>query len=472
MKYAITAPIVMCTAALVPGVARAQDISAEEAADLRAQVAALKAKVERLEARLDGAAAEQTGQAEQAGQTGQAGQAARETASAAPPPTADVGKAAPQQIPGATFKGAPQFRTASGWSFKPGGRIQIDAAYVGAPAGVSDPGLGFSSEIRRLWLGVQGDIPGGFGYKANVDFADNKTVVFDAFMTYSSGKTVATVGQHNNFQSLEELTSSLFTSFTERAAFTDAFNFERRLGLSVARTAGDVLLQGGVFTANVADLADDASNSYSLDGRAVYMPRIGRTQLHLAGSLHYRDAGSAGAAVRYRQRPFVHSSDTRFLATPALNADSETGYGLEAAVIRGRFHAAGEAYWLDPDLAGAGADPGFFGGYAEAGLFLTDDSRGYTAGRFDRTKVTHPLGKGGIGAVQVNLRYDRLDLDSGAIAGGKQDGYAASLIWIPVDFVRFIVNYAHLSYQDAAIADGTDRNYGVDVVGVRSQVDF
>ena len=35
---------------------------------------------------------------------------------------------------------------------------------------------------------------------------------------------VLTVGQHNNFQSLEELTSSRFSSFIERAAFTDAFN--------------------------------------------------------------------------------------------------------------------------------------------------------------------------------------------------------------------------------------------------------
>ena len=445
----------------------AQEISADEAAELRAQIETLKAQVNRLEARLDNEKVRPVTQATLAPAT------APDTASASPavPPVA-VANAVSKQAPVTSFKGAPQFSTTSGWSFKPAGRLQIDAAYVGAPDGVSDPGLGFSSEIRRAWLGVQGDIPGGFGYKVNVDFADNKTAVNDAFIMYSAGKTIVTIGQHNNFQSLDELTSSLFTSFTERAAFTDAFNFERRLGISVARTQGDVLLQSGVFSANVGDLADDATNSVGIDGRIVYAPRLGAVQLHLAGSLHYRDLGNGGNAVRYRQRPFVHSSDTRFLATPALAVNSETSYGVEAAAIGGRFHAAGEAYWLDPDLAGAGADPGFFGGYAEAGLFLTDDTRGYSGGKFDRTKVTNPLGAGGIGAVQVNLRYDRLDLNSQSINGGKQNGYAASLIWIPVDYVRFILNYAHLSYEDAAIADGADSNYGVDVIGLRSQVDF
>jgi phosphate-selective porin OprO/OprP len=49
----------------------------------------------------------------------------------------------------------------------------------------------------------------------------------------------------------------------------------------------------------------------------------------------------------------------------------------------------------------------------------------------------------------------------------------ASLIWIPTDYVRFLVNYARLSYDDAAIpALGGDRDYGVDVLGARAQIDF
>src|SRR3546814_13399237 len=105
-----------------------------------------------------------------------------------------------------------------------------------------------------------------------------------------------------------------------------------------------------------------------------------------------------------------------------MDADSETGYGLEAAVIRGRWHAAAETYWQKVERIGL-ADPEFFGGAVEAGLYLTDDTRSYRSGMFRGIKVKKPVGSGGIGAWQVNLRYDHLDLNDDGIVGGKQDGY-------------------------------------------------
>src|SRR3546814_4332953 len=89
-----------------------------------------------------------------------------------------------------------------------------------------------SNEIRRARRGVEGTIPGGFGYKFEADFADNGVELMDALLTYKAKGLTFTVGQHNNFQGLEELSSSNDTSFLERAAFTDAFGFQRRLGLS------------------------------------------------------------------------------------------------------------------------------------------------------------------------------------------------------------------------------------------------
>ncbi|HWH22314.1 MAG TPA: porin [Allosphingosinicella sp.] len=374
-----------------------------------------------------------------------------------------------------SWKGAPQFTDKkSGWSFKPRGRLQFDVGNVESPEGVQDRGLGFASEVRRARLGVEGTIPGGFGYKFEADFADNDIEVADALLSYDAAKGLGlVVGQHNNFQSLEEVTSSRFLSFMERAAFTDAFGFERRLGLSATFSQGDVLASFGAFTDNVGDLADDENNARSFDGRLVYLPRLGETQLHFGGSAHFRDNNDIAGAARYRQRPFVHTTDTRFLATPSLRVEKETSYGLEFAAIRGPFHATGEAHWLRPSLLSGGDTPSFFGGYAEVGYYLTGETRGYKAGQFDRTKVRKPVGEGGLGAVQVNLRYDHLDLSSGAIRGGIQNGYAASLVWIPQDYVRFLLNYARLGYDDAAIAaSGGDRNYAIDVWGARAQVDF
>lgn len=366
------------------------------------------------------------------------------------------------------WKGAPELTHEDGWSFKPRGRLQVDAGSVNAPEapGVED---GFGSELRRARLGVEGDIPGGFGYKFEIDFAGNEVEVTDAILTYSDGGLEVAAGQHNPFQSLEELTSSRFSSFIERAAFTDAFGFERRLGVSAQYAGGDVLLQGGVFSDNIDDLP---GKSWSADGRAVYLPKLGDTQLHLGASVHYADTDSS--SLRYRQRPLVHFTSERFIDTGSFSSESEFGAGAEAAIVRGRFHAAGEAFWQSVDRPGALADPTFFGGYLEAGVFLTaGDTRGYKGGTFDRVKPSSPLDEGGLGALQLNVRYDHLDLVDAGLIGGVQDGYYASLIWTPTDYTRLMLNYGRLQYSQAAQATATgDRSYGVDVVGMRAQVDF
>ncbi|HAG37039.1 MAG TPA: hypothetical protein DCL34_09535, partial [Erythrobacter sp.] len=228
--------------------------------------------------------------------------------------------------------------------------------------------------------------------------------------------------------------------------------------------------QGGFFTDNIEDTADD---NRGVDIRAVYMPKTGATQWHIGGSFHYNDLGQPDATVRYRQRPLVHFTEKRFLDTRRITAQSETSLGVETAVVRGRFHAAAEGYWQFVDVTSTANDPGFFGGSVEAGVFLTKDSRTYKKGKFDRVKPNAPLGKGGIGSVQFNVRYDHLDLNDAGILGGKQAGYFASLIWKPTAYTLLLVNYGRLHYTDAAIpaADG-DSNYDVDVLGVRAQVDF
>lgn len=452
MRYAFTAALLATTMLCLPDDAHAQAMSADEAAALRAELAALRAKVETLEARLDAATIP-----------------ADEAVSPAPPAT---GQAAAPDRPATEihWKGAPEIESADGWSFKPRGRIQVDAAYVGAPGAIADPATGFSNELRRVRMGFGGTIPGGFGYKVEADFASGESELLDAFLTYDKGPLKVTVGQHNTFQGLEELSSSNDTSFIERAAFTDAFNFIRRVGVSGQYSTGSVLIEAGLFTDNYRAL-DSGNDGYSADGRIVYAPKIGATQLHFGASAHWRRLGDTVPSVRYRQRPLVHSADIRFLSTPTIDGRSETGLGLESAFISGRLHGMAEGYWQKVGRPGF-ADPTFFGGAVELGYFLTDDTRRYKGGIFKEVKVRHPLGEGGIGAVQVNVRYDRLDLNDAGIVGGTQDGYMASLIWTPVDYLRFMINYAHLDYHDAVIPAITDRDYGVDTVGARAQVVF
>lgn len=441
----------------VPSPAMAQAMGPEEVATLRAEVAALKAELQALEGRLN-----------QVSATATAAQAQIAAIPAQPAPAA-------QPDYKVTWKGAPEISTASGWSFKPRGRLQFDSGTVSTPTllGSIDSSTGFATELRRAYLGAQGTIPGGFGYRVDIDFAPTSPEFTDTYITWDHKALNVTVGQFYPFLSLDQQTSDLDTSFLERAAFNSAFNFERRVGASAGFSKGILQVNAGVFTDNLIDLSSDFNNSYSFDGRVVLMPKIGNMQFHLAGSGHWREQqDQSQVAVRYRSRPYTHTTDLRFVDTRSLDVLTELNYGLEAAAIAGPLHFAAEANWLRPTLR-SGLEPTFFGGYAEVGYFLTKgDTRPYKKGAWGAIKPAKGLDKGGPGAIQLNLRYDRLDLSDAGILGGTQDSYLASVVWTPVEHLRFMANYGHLLLDEAALPSVKDRKYDADIVVMRAQVDF
>jgi phosphate-selective porin OprO/OprP len=439
----------------LPAHAQSADNAAvqQELAAMRAEMARMAQRIDTLEAQLATAKAD----------------AASAVVAAVPSPTAT---AEPETR--ITWDGAPRLTGKDGWSFKPRGRTELDVAGVDGPKGLAAaPRLGVATEFRRVYLGFDGTIPGGFGYRVEADLASNAVDLTDVYLTYkASPELTLTVGQHKPFESLEDMTSDLFTSFRERAAFNSAFGFERRIGASATYSGKTLLVQGGLFTDNARDLTD-SNDSFSLDGRIVFMPRLAGGQLHIGGSAHYREFNGLGHTASYSARPFTHTTDVKFVNTGTVApVDSERGYGAEFAYIRGRFHATAEASWLTAKRPGL-PDPTFDGGYAELGLLLTEDVTAYKAGAYDRIRPKHPLGSGGIGAVQVNARYDWLDLNDAGVNGGRQRAAAVSLLWIPVDYVRFILDYGHLWISDAALpAAGGDRDYTLDTLGLRGQFDF
>ena len=459
------------TSALTPVSAAAQAISAQEADLLRAQIAALKAQVDRLEARLDASS-----QALAAGAVPAPAPVPTASPQAAP---VQVAQAASGEQTGIGWKGGPVF-TRGAASFHVKGRIQYDAGLLMTPAGVDDKAKGYSNELRRLRLGGEGQLGGGFGYKLELELSDNSVDLVDTYISYEKGRWLVTLGNQNSFQSLDELVGDTSGSVMERAAFTDAFGFERRLGLSAQYRAGMVLAQAGIFSdsadslTNASDGANggDENNSYGVDGRIVLAPKWGKTQLHFGLSGHWRDFQRLSETPqRYRQRGYLHSANSRFLSTPAIAADGESHYGVEFAGERGPLWWAGEAHWLRVSRPGL-ADPTFFGGYGEVGYVLTGETRGYKNGIFGIVRPNRPVGSGGWGALQATLRYDYLSLNDKGIVGGTQNGVIAALVWTPVEFLRFNVNYAHMQYRDAAILADGRRDYGIDVIGWRAELDF
>jgi phosphate-selective porin OprO and OprP len=505
LKYALFSSVAAVTiTAASPATAQSDSAEIES---LRAEVAVLKAQLAAISAKLD-------------------------TVAAAP-----VAVAAPIAVPAPEkkggpeikFKGAPEISTADGWSFKPRGRIHLDAGNVSIPGALATTrNLGFNSRVRRIRLGGEGTMPGGFGYKIEVDFANSAVSFGEAFLSYTPDKSPITIrlGNFDTLSGLEQISSSNNSSFIERAAFNDAFSNSRRLGAAVAWLSKnkDIRLETALFAAHSIDSGFD-NNGWIGAGRLVYAPKALGGQLHLGLGYQYRHfASNAGGITstgtnmpstnqlaRYRARPNTQLTDVRFIDTGSFAAKSDQILGVELAGIFDSLYFAGEAQWLKANSYNAGdlatgldvfsggnlavtptSNPGFFGAYGEVSYFLTGETRGYKHGDgvWNRTKVKNPVSAGGSGAFQISSRIDYVDLDDPALKngvinnfangatsiaalnarlgrGGTQTSYLVGLNWYPIDYVRFMFNYSHADINGgpfAALVDPTS----LDPVDVRS----
>ncbi|MEA3009183.1 MAG: phosphate-selective porin OprO and OprP [Sphingomonadales bacterium] len=497
----------LATALAAPAFAAPEPVPADVAAEvaaMREEIAALRAEVAELKAGREAAASAPAPASAPAAAQAASAPAAAQAASASP-----------------SWKGAPQFEDKkSGFSFKPKGLVQFDAGFVGTPGpelsgtvgGLNYNNLGWNGRARRLVLGAEGALPGGFGYNVEFNFAQGAVDYEDIVLTYQRPKSPIklTIGNFYPLSSLETMTSSRLTSFLERASFTDAFGYNRRLGAAVALLDPDrdrYTLTAGLFGQEINNAAFNRTG-WQASVRGTFAPTVGDVRLHLGANFQHRVAQRDARNVQYRARPFTQITDQRFVDTGLIAADGDDIAGLELGAIVRSFHFAaeaqrlwvrgyrpGRAFGANDGVAGGlfyAGDPGFRSAYAEAGYYLTGESRGYKGGRWDRPKVLHPFNEGGWGALQLNARLDWLDLGdrvgSGAtlaapnyINGGRQLGYELSLIWNPTDYLRFQAQYARGSYQGgpraATVVPGSSepinlRDFSVDSLALRAQVDF
>lgn len=414
-----------------------------------------------------------------------------------------------KQEDGQAWKGAAQLLDKSaGWSFKVRGRFQYDVAYLRTPSQLTESRAtaatngeyGLRSSFRRLRFGVEGSFPGGFGYSAEADFANGGVDFGDVVLTYQADKSPwrTIIGNQETLQSLEQISSSRFISFVERAQFNEAWSNARRLGIVESYRNNNTLVQVGIFNEAIPGTqgvpTDGANDGWEIAARANYNPKIESGQLHFGANFQYRNFREANLNVQYRTRPFSSRPiNVRYADTGNIAATSDILVGGEAAGIFGPLHLVSEVSWALPEVIKPGdvltstqatggtrltSNPTFFSVYGEAGYFFTGESRGYnpTTARWDRTKVLNPFDKGGPGAWQVVGRIDYIDLsdDTGpaltpatglaagtcvtatagarcVVNGARQFGYLLGLNWYPTDYIRFLMDFHYIDVKNIPI---------------------
>ncbi|HFB55572.1 MAG TPA: hypothetical protein ENJ46_06565, partial [Hellea balneolensis] len=281
------------------------------------------------------------------------------------------------------FHGAPKFKSDNGNYWKIRGRILWDIADI-----TETPINGLSrninaDEFRAARIGIEGQFD-VFKYKAELDFAGNKTSYKDINVTWK-GPLAITVGQMKAGGSLEEITSSRHIAFMERGMATDAFGFDRRLGVNIAKSGKNYGVNAGIFGNSINGKKDDKPSNTVWAARGYFTPVQEKGNIvHLGASV--RHTNNATGAPKHSARWGLHQATEK--VKPVIGSDAFL-FGFEAATVQGAFHAHAEYLTEDGDLGSAK------GGFIQAGYFLTGESRKYKGGKFDRTSPLKPLSQGG-----------------------------------------------------------------------------
>ena len=363
-----------------------------------------------------------------------------------------------------------------------GGRIMFDmgwfdsnSMYPASDAGTltfpnEDDGL----EFRRARLFVKGTIYDTILFKAQYDFAGGDADFRDVYIGYESPIGRVQVGHMKEPLSLEQLTSSRFITFMERALPVTAFVPDRNSGaIAYGPVDEDWAYSLGWF--RDSDTFGDDSDDDTGDGQNHVSARF-------AGALWNRDeakdvlhVGVSGLYSasrkehRVRTRPEAHLLDYVF-DTGTLEDDGSYVVGAEAAWVKGPLSVQGEYVMTSIDeFGGAGSSDVDFGGwYVFGSYFITGESRAYKDSLFHRIEPSENwTGGWGGGAWEAVARYSMVDFDDAAFDTEVSD-VTLGLNWYLNPYTRIMFNYVYSSVDQPSASIDDDMHGFM----IRFQVDW
>lgn len=325
---------------------------------------------------------------------------------------------------------------ADDWTLAPGMNVQYD--WLQYRADRAD--LGDADEFRRARFQFTAKYGKTLELKAEYDA--KATAWTDAFARWNLGGGHALrAGQFKVPIFLDELTSDRVTLLMEQAAPT-AFAIGRRLGVDYAYVAPRWTVSAMAFGQNLQGLNE--GEGYAL--RGTWLPLQDEAGFLHVGAAFATESPDAGSA-RFAARPEAGLAAGRLVDTGTLRGvDRIDRFGLEAAWVHGPWLLQSEYIGADVDRSGGGFRGD--GWYAQAGWLPFGQSRGYKNGVIDA-----PKGDGTGPAIELGLRWSRIDLDDAAIAGGTQSALGAGVTWWLKGETRLMANWIRLDSERRGVKD-------------------
>ena len=358
--------------------------------------------------------------------------------------------------------------TKGDFSWQPMGRIHLDAGTISDDKRDHPNG----AEFRRARLGMKGKVSKDFGYKTEIDFANEGVGFKDVFMNYTGvDNTEMRVGHFKPGYSLEDMTGSNDITFIERAAPVESFSTSEQIGAGV-------LTHGKKWHAAIGVFNDDAGvqstddEQWSIAGRITGTPIKDDNKLvHVGASASYREPDQANDTFDFDAKAENRLQTADSVSSVITDGESATIYGVEAAAAIGPVSIQGEYLIADVENRG-GQDPTYQGAYGQVAWTLTGESRSYSnkKGAFGGIKPARPLdpSKGDFGAVELAARVSYLDLNDNGMNGGKMNNATFAANWYLNNYMRLMANVIMVDTDDSATTPNDDPT----VFLLRSQAKF
>ncbi len=341
--------------------------------------------------------------------------------------------------------------------------------------------------FRRARLAAVGDVSEDVSYMIEMDFAfPGRPSFMDVWVDVHNVPVLGNVriGQYRVPFGMDALTSVRELTFLERAS-PFAFNPFRQIsiGFHDNNDAQTLTWSAAAFGFPTDVWGDNTGDKgYGMASRVTALPYYaedGSSLLHLG--VDYSLTRPSTQTLEYRNQPefggpFIGATGNTpsvpfFVDTGVMSATSSNLFNAEIAAVRNQAYIQSELTYALVSLTNGGTAT-FPGYYAQAGYFVTGETRSYNklAGVLGRVKPLHNWGEPcGYGAVELAARYSYLDLTSRSISGGRMNDVTLGVNWYLNQYTKFQLNYIR------SIVDQTStstNNIDTNIVAIRAQLDF
>jgi len=301
-------------------------------------------------------------------------------------------------------------------------------------------------ELRRAEIVLKGKGPGNYEWVIGYDAKADKFLDVNAkYKLGGNGSHYVQVGQFKQPNSMEELSSTKNNDFISKSMATNTYAVARRLGVGYGFGADNWSINASYFgrelTRNLAH-----GSGYGL--RGTWAPINDKGNIVHFG-LAYANYDTDADTFRVRARPDADLATVRLVdAGTMTDSDRVATTSVEGLWIHGPFKLQGEYYTSDIERL-ANSDYTSTAAYIQGVWNITGETWGYKGG-----VPTTPLpDQPGSGMWQLGLRYDTIDLNDGAVEGGKMNTLTAGVNWYWRSNFKFALNYVKVNSERQGLDD-------------------